>query len=315
MLKIKFYEAFEEEEALLRSLLPGHISADYTPQTIQESSDREPVSEVACIRTQSIIPAEWGGKINGLLTRSQGFNHLEEYKKTNKFSLPCGYLGDYCSVAVAEHAIMVSAALLKKFKPQLSQFKSFQRDGLTGRQWKDKNALVIGVGKIGVRIAGLAKALGMNVKGVDIVKRFNDVSYISLSEGINWADIVFCAAILTDDTKRMLTYELFSQTKKRPILVNVSRGEITPLNDMKRLLDEGVLGGLGLDVFEGEEDLACGLRNKREGSPCFDLSLRDNVVFTPHNAFNTSEALQVKVEKTIDSIKRFVETGSFPDQI
>jgi len=210
---------------------------------------------------------------------------------------------------------MISAILLKKLKRQLSQFRTFHRDGLTGRQWKDKNALVIGVGRIGVQIAGLAKALGMNVKGVDIVKNFNDVRYVSLSEGISWADIVFCAAALTNDTKKMLTYDLFSQTKRKPVLVNVSRGEIAPLNDMKRLLDEGILNGLGLDVFEGEEELACGIREGKEDSPYIGLSLRDNVVFTPHNAFNTSEALHEKVEKTIDSIVRFIDTGSFPNKI
>jgi D-lactate dehydrogenase len=87
------------------------------------------------------------------------------------------------------------------------------------------------------------------------------------------------------------------------VFVNIGRGEFTPTEDMVMLLDEGHLGGLALDVYENESTLAVALRSGKSGFP---LLGRPNVILTPHNAFNTAEAVDRKARQTIQQIDHFL---------
>lgn len=318
---VKFYEVFREEEEALRRFLPPEVRADFTARTIQAGGDAEPPARLICIRTQSLIPAPWAQKIRGVLTRSTGYDHLLDYLRRVDRKIACGYLGGYCSRAVAEHAVMLLLALWKKFPQQIRQFAAFDRDGLTGQEAAGKNLLVVGVGRIGSEIAGLARALGMHVKGVDPVRNKDlGLEYISLDEGAAWADAVVCAAALTAETRGMIGAGVFRKASRPLIFVNVSRGEISPAADISAALDEGLLSGAGMDVFEEEAALAGHLR----GEPAVEhpavealrqLAAHPNVVMTPHNAFNTVEALERKAALTADAVAHFLRDGHFPKEV
>lgn len=314
---IVFFEAFEEEQILLKKLCPKHIKADFTAKTIQESGLEEAPSSLISIRTQSKIPVRWSKDLGGILTRSTGYEHLVSYQKETGTACALGYLPSYCARAVAEQAIWMVLALLRKAKAQQKNFQSFCRDGLTGTEAQGKNMLVVGVGNIGSEIVDIAKGLHMNVAGVDIVKKITALDYVDLVPGLAWADIVVCACSLTSKTKGMFDYKTLRRVKNGVLFVNVARGEISPLKDLKKLLDEDVLGGLGLDVYEHEAVIAHDLRAEKNRSGdamtklALALSKNDNVVFTPHNAFNTKEALQRKAEQTIESVVSFLTQGTF----
>ena len=199
-------------------------------------------------------------------------------------------------------------------------FDTFIRDGLTGFECCGRGALVIGVGHIGSQIVDMAQGLKMTVKGVDIAQKPAHLEYVSLTEGIPWADVIFCAASLTPQTTGMLNYELLQHAKAGAIVINVARGEISPIRDLKKLLDEGILGGLSLDVYSEENVLADGLRGHSTASQSniqgiLELKDRDNVLFTPHNAFNTQEALMEKVRLSTQAVKMFLKTGIFPKRV
>src|SRR5713226_9319386 len=98
---IHFYEAFEEEVAVLRRHLPAGVHADFTWRTIQEAGHTEPPAPLVSIRTQSAIPAAWAGKVNGIISRTTGYDHLVGQR------IPCGYLPEYCTRSVAEQAILL----------------------------------------------------------------------------------------------------------------------------------------------------------------------------------------------------------------
>ncbi len=317
MLDVMFYEVFKEEEGALRKIFPKSLRAAFTWETIQESKDRKAPAALISIRTQSRIPPEWAPQLKGILTRSQGFDHLVSFRQKAQEKIRYGYLGDYCSCAVAEHAILVMLALLRKLKAQIKHFAEFKRDHIMGCECRGKNALVIGVGNIGEEIARMAHGLGMRVKGVDISKRLKSLAYVSLPKGLAWADVIFCSPELTDKTRGLLSYQALTRAKQGVIFINVARGEISPLADLKRLLEEGKISGLGLDVFSEESVLAEDLRGYsqelREASRLIlELKDKDNVIFTPHNAFNTEEALDRKAALAVQSIKVFLKTGRFP---
>lgn len=318
---IVFFEAFEEEQILLKKLCPKHIKADFTAKTIQESGLEEAPSSLISIRTQSKIPVRWSKDLGGILTRSTGYEHLVSYQKETGTACALGYLLSYCARAVAEQAIWMVLALLRKAKAQQKNFQSFCRDGLTGAEAQGKNMLVVGVGNIGSEVVDIAKGFRMKVAGVDIMKKLSTVEYVDLKTGLAWADVVVCACSLTNETKGMLGYEALRRVKTGTFFVNVARGEISPLKDLKRLLDENILGGLGLDVYENETVIAHSLRSGK--APANDamiklitaLSKKDNVIFTPHNAFNTKEALERKAEQTMESIVSFLTQGIFPSPV
>jgi D-lactate dehydrogenase len=299
---VYFYEAFEEEVVALRQHLPSQLKVGFTGKTIQETGDSEPPAPLISIRTQSVIPAAWAGRVSGIISRTTGYDHLVGQK------IPCGYLPHYCSRAVAEQALLLVMALLRKLPQQTAQFPKFQRDGLTGQECAGKRLLVVGVGSIGAEIVKIAQALGMESKGVDLVQRHDSVSYISIDKGLPWADIIVCAMNLTATNAGYFRYETLKHAKPGVIFVNIARGELSPTNDLVRLLDEGHMGGLALDVYENESALAVALRSGKTGFP---LAGRPNVILTPHNAFNTSEAVARKAEQTVQQIVHFQKHSTF----
>ena len=317
MIDVMFYEAFEEEEKEIKKRLPGDIRARFTPGTISELGQKKSPAELISIRTQSHIPLEWAKHVKGILTRSQGYDHLLTFRREAGADIAYGYLGNYCARAVAEQAILMMMALLRKLKKQTQQFNLFARDGLTGKECQGRRVLVIGVGNIGSEIVDIAKGLKMSVCGVDIAPVIKEIDYVSLSEGLAWAEVVFCALPLTEQTEGMLDYSSFQKTKPGLVFVNIARGEISPVEDLKKLLDEGTLAGIGLDVYPEEGTLADSLRARQSAQTSqvrtiLELARDDRVIFTPHNAFNTAEALEQKASRTVAAIVSYLENKAFP---
>lgn len=313
---IFFYEAFEDEASTLKALLGNEFAYGFAPETIYEAGHRHPPARLISIRTQSSVPLEWTDQIDGILSRSTGYDHLIAYSSKIQRRLPLGYLEEYASRAVAEHALLLTMALLRKLPQQMRQFPVFNREDLTGSECEGKNLLVVGVGRIGSEIVRVAKGLGFAVKGVDIVPDKPDVAYVSKEEGIRWADVIISAMNLTEDNRGYFNYDLLSKAKKGCTFVNIARGELSPLRDFERLLKDKKISGLGLDVFEDEGSLGAELRNPGstitpQAAQVNRILSYPNVVLTPHNAFNSREALQRKSELTVQQIQHFLKHHDF----
>lgn len=316
MYDVFFYEAFEEEVLALKSVVDNSIKAGYSWKTIQEETEQSPPAPLLSIRTQSVIPVSWAENVKGILTRSTGYDHLLSYKKEIENPIHFGYLPLYCNRAVAEQACMLWLSLSRKLKHQLNQFKSFSRDGLTGLECEGKTLVIVGVGNIGSEVVKIGEGLGMQVLGVDIVKKFNQVNYLSIQDAITQADILVCAMNLTTENVNYFNYERLKEAKKGVIFINIARGEMSHSQDLLRLIDEGHLGGLGMDVFNQEAELATSLRQRKinpesEIKATLALSEKYNVIFTPHNAFNTRESVERKSQQSIQQIEHFLNKGQF----
>jgi D-lactate dehydrogenase len=313
---IFFYEAFSEEEEALRRYLPPGISAGFTHETIQESGHSSPPAALISTRTQSFIPHEWGRHIKGILTRSTGYDHVISFLTGSGRQIRAGYLPLYCSRAVAEQALLLWLGLLRKIRSQMAHLPHFNRDGLTGTECAGKTLLVVGVGNIGSEVCSIGEALGMDVLGVDIVKRHPSIRYVSIEEGIVTADVICCSMNLTDENNGYFSYDLLKKAKAGAVFVNIARGELSPASVLLRLIVEGLLGGVGLDVYENEGDLAVALRsgitpNDPAMRSVLDLAGHENVILTPHNAFNTKESVERKAHMSIAQIEHFLEHREF----
>jgi D-lactate dehydrogenase len=258
----------------------------------------------------------WASHITGILTRSTGYDHVTTYLTTSGALVRAGYLPLYCSRAVAEQALLLWLGLMRKIKTQMAHLTCFDRDGLTGMECSGKTLLVVGVGNIGSEICRIGEALGMKVLGVDIVRRHPCIRYVSIEDAITKADVICCAMNLTEKNHGYFTYDLLTKARRGAIFVNIARGELAPAVDLLRLLEEGHLGGVGLDVYENEGEIAVALRS---GPPAKDAAVRSvlalsrhaDAVLTPHNAFNTTESVERKAHMSIQQIEHFLKHGDF----
>ncbi len=313
---IIFYETFQEEkEAILRHLKPT-FNVRFTPHTIQEDTNSTLEASLISLRTQSEIPEAWAPSLSGILSRSTGYDHLQAYLKKTKQPLLCGYLPLYCARAVAEQTLLLWLSLMRKLPQQIHQFKSFKRDRITGQEAEHKNLLVIGVGNIGKEVLKIGQSLGMNTSGVDIEERYSEIKYTSLKESLPQADVIVCAMNLTEKNQGGLNYSVLSRAKPSALFINISRGELSPLKDLQKLLQENKLGGIALDVYEEEKSLAIELRKKEASLHPDVLALQElakdeRVILTPHNAFNTVEAVDRKALQSVQQFEHFINHKKF----
>lgn len=316
---IYFYEVFAEERTSLLKYLPKDWSVAFTAQTIQESGDKRPPSPVISTRTQSIIPAAWAGDLRAILSRSAGYDHLIRFREFAHPGLALGHLYRYSGRAVAEHAAMMWLCLLRKLPAQLESMISFSRDRLTGRESAGRRLAVFGVGDIGIHVARIASALEMDVVGVDIVQRHGSVTYVTPEAALDTADVIVCSMNLTHENNGYFSHKRLSSVKNGTIFVNVARGEFARTTDLLDCLQSGKLGGVGLDVYYDEPLLAARLREGcKSDDPEFEafqaISTRKDVILTPHNAFNSEEALDRKSAQTVAQLDHYFNTGSFSEK-
>jgi len=316
MTDICFYEAFEEEADELRRLLPPSLSAIYTDHTIQESGDGMPPCRLISVRTQSQLPVPWASHLDGILSRSTGYDHLLDYASRVEAPPALGYLPLYCHRAVAEHALLLWMALMRRLKLQLSQFSNFHRDGLTGTECQGKTLVVVGVGHIGYEVCRIGRAMEMRILGVDLQQCHEDIEYAELDHALPQADVLVCAMDLNKENRGFFHLETWSRIKRGAIFVNVSRGELSPSSILLEALQKGYLGGVGLDAFDQEPVLARSLRSETstenpEALAAITLSKRADCLCTPHNAFNSQEAVLRKSEHSVLQLIQFLQNGKF----
>jgi D-lactate dehydrogenase len=315
---VAFYEVFAEERDALQRYLPPDLPVTMTAQSIQENGDLVVPAPVICIRTQSVIPAAWGQQLRGVLSRSAGYDHLTRFRELTGSRVACGHLFRYSGRAVAEQAALLWMALLRHLPAQTTAMQRFVRDNLTGCECHGRTLVVVGVGDIGHHVAVIGAGLGMHVIGVDPVVRHPGINYLPPDQALPRADIIVCAMNLTGTNAGYFSPRRLATLKPGALFINVSRGEFARHTDLLAALEAGTLGGVGLDVYYDEPRLGPALRDGRpsehpEDRAFYTLRERSDVLMTPHNAFNTVEAVDRKSEQTVRQLIHFLTHGSFID--
>lgn len=276
------------------------------------------VNDTADEETLKILE-ENGVKI--LALRCAGFNNVDIEHKGN---LKVVRVPKYSPYAVAEHAV----ALLLNIDRKL--YKSYQRvrkynfsiDGLMGFDIHGKTVGVIGTGKIGQVFAKIMKGFGANVIAYDIYQNSQAAEeigfkYVSLDELYANSDIISLHVPLTPETNKMINKESIQKMKHGVYILNCSRGKLINTDDLVEELSTGRIGGVGLDVYENEEQFF--LRDVsndyvRDKNLSILLSM-PNVIITSHQAFFTKEAVTNIAEQTLQNIKDELEIGHCDSEV
>jgi len=159
---------------------------------------------------------------------------------------------------------------------------------------------IIGLGSIGKRVAEIARVFGAEVQYFSASGKTKSDQYrsVSLEELLQTSDIVSIHAPLNKYTRHLLTYEKIVQMKPEALLINTGRGGIVDEAGLARALDEGLLAGAALDVFEAEPI--------QETNPLLNLKDPSKLLLSPHIAWIGNKARKILLEGVYTNISTYL---------
>lgn len=323
--KIAFFEIHEWEIAELKKSIKGHTLKFYSEALTPENAGEIKDFDVVSVFIYSKINADVLAKLPNLkyiTTRSMGFDHID-LNACEKKGVKVSTTPHYGDNSVAEHTfgliLSLSRNIHKAYVRNLNENHSIE--GLKGFDLKGKTIGIIGVGRIGSKVAQIAKGFEMNILAHDhhpdkILAKKLGFSYVSVSELLKKADIVTLHVPYCSENHHLINSKTLKLMKKSAFLINTSRGPIVDADALMKALNKDEIAGVGLDVIEGEElikeekellhDLGnLNIKKIHELAVDHRIIRNEKVVFTPHIAFYSQEAVQRILDVTIENINAF----------
>jgi D-lactate dehydrogenase len=303
--KLRFFEGILEKKDI-RSLQDADVLSPF----IYSKINKEVISHLPNLKL--------------ITTRSTGFDHIDLNIATQKKIKVCN-VPFYGENTVAEHTFALILSLSRHIhrSHERTMRGDFRLDGLQGFDLKDRTIGIIGCGHIGQHVVRMARGFQMNILVYDpkrdakLAKRLG-FKYATLNKLLQNSDAITLHAPYNKHTRHLLNRRNIKLIKPGAILVNTARGGLIDTTALVESLRKGKLVGIGLDVLEAEKYV---FKEERElispqftGNPREDkewlktiveqhvLINSDQVVVTPHNAFNSKEALQRILDTTIENI-------------
>ena len=251
---------------------------------------------------------EYGIKL--ILLRCAGYNNVDLkycYGKIHVFRVPA-----YSPYAVAEHAMALLLTLNRKIHKAYIRTRNFNFEiqGLEGFDLKDKTIGVIGTGKIGKVFINICKGFSMKVIAYDTYQSEN-IEYVSLEYLLANSDIISLHCPLTKDTYHLIKTETINLMKRKPIIINTSRGGLINTKDLINAIKSKQISGACLDVYEEESNIFFKDYSSEiiEDETLLELISMPNVIVTSHQAYLTKQALDNIAQTTIRNMNDYINSG------
>ncbi len=320
---ISFFEVTDIEKKEFNKVFNTHNKARFFEEPIQNVDFKEySDSDILCVFVHSKVSKDiidMCPNLKMIATRSTGTDHID-MMHANEKKIVVKNVPLYGENTVAEHTFALILSLSRKIHESYISTTNgnFSTDGLMGFDLRNKTIGIIGGGRIGLHVARMARSFGMHVRVYDIkqddfLAEIINFKYVSLNELLECSDIVTLHVPSNKYTHHIINSESLNRMKHGAILINTARGDLVNTKDLIKSLEEGKIYGAGLDVLEGENLL---IEENMFNSPIEGaskviennkkLTALSNVVITPHNAFNSIEAVQRIIAKTISNINELV---------
>lgn len=244
---------------------------------------------------------------------SAGTNKLPEFLKSSK-TLITNSSGVH-PIPISEHVFGLMIMLARRMhqalriqtedKKWIRSYEYFHPQELFG-----KSLLIVGMGRIGDRIAEIAKVLGMETSGVvrnlDRKRKTKVKLWAAknLGSAIKGADFIVNCLPGTDQTKGIFNKNIFSQFKPQSYFINIGRGTTVVEDDLIEVLQKNLIAGAGLDVFETEP--------LPQSSKLWKLK---NVIITPHYSGWTPEYSNRMINIFCENLKPYLEGSKMPNLV
>ncbi|MFW6180894.1 MAG: C-terminal binding protein [Spirochaetota bacterium] len=268
-------------------------------ELIEQAADASAVVLIARNIHRGIIDAMRRCEL--IQTLSVGYDCVDVEHATSR-GIPVSNTPAYCTDEVANHAMTLILSVARKLQriiPETSKGVWEYAYTKPILNFEGRTLGVIGLGRIGRRIAPKARGFGMRVAAYDPyvdedifrlmeVRRFHE-----LEELLREADYLTVHAPLTPETRHMLDAGAFGLMKPHAVVVNTARGSIIHEQALVEALAEGRIGGAGVDVLETEPP-----------SPDNPLLHLDSAVVTPHIAWYSEESFKRDMEQGMNEVIR-----------
>jgi len=232
------------------------------------------------------VISKWGTGIDSIDQKACRKLGIQVRNTPNAFSIP-----------VADSVIGYILCFCRNIPWMDRQMHSGVWDKISGRAIHECSLGIIGVGNVGKTLAKRAVSFGMTVFGNDIVEMPESfltetgIRMLSRDELLRQADFVSLNCDLNATSHHLMNYEMFSLMTPNSVIINTSRGPVIKEPDLVRALQEKLIGGAALDVFEHEP--------LPSDSPLLQM---DNVLLSPHNANSSPEAWEAVHRNTIKNL-------------
>jgi D-lactate dehydrogenase len=265
-------------------------------------------------------------KLKLIATRSTGFNHIDlaAAKKKNIAVANVPYYGEN---TVAEHTFALILALSRNLHKAYVRTSSndFSIEGLRGFDLRGKTLGVVGAGSIGVHVIKIAKGFGMKILAFDakpnhILTELLDFKYVQLDELLKNSDIITLHCPYNQFTHHLINMNNIKKVKKGALFINTARSGIIEPKALYFAIENNIFSGAGLDVFEGEDLLKeeNQMLTKNVSVEHLETLLKrnilikkENVIITPHIAFDSIEAIERILDTTVENIISFFEGNNY----
>jgi D-lactate dehydrogenase len=268
------------------------------------------------------VEALSGLGIKLITLRSAGYDNVD-LQAAEKLHLKVMRVPAYSPQAIAEHAVALIQTLNRKTHKAYSRVRenNFSIENLMGFNLFGKTVGVVGTGKTGRAFCDIMLGFGCKIVAYDIKEnpemKLKGVDYKSFELLLLESDIISVHCPLTDHTRHLFNKTAFDKMLKGTMLINTSRGAVIHTLDAIDALKDGHLGYLGIDVYEGEEEI---FFKDLSATVVKDDTIErlmsfNNVIITPHLAFFTNEAVGQIAEITIQNISDFENSKPSKNEI
>jgi phosphoglycerate dehydrogenase-like enzyme len=209
---------------------------------------------------------------------------------------------DYCLDEVADHTLLLMLAAVRRLRhmtQQVADGRWLDLDLPVVRRLSGRTLGLVGLGRVGERVATRARGFGLEVIAhdprLDAARAESlGIRAVGLDDLLATSDIVSLHLPLTADTRHLLRAEAFERMRPGNVLVNTSRGGLVELDALSAALERGVVAAAGLDVLDGEPQ------------PPLDhpLLADPRVIVTPHVAFYSVDAQADLGRRVADEVER-----------
>lgn len=324
-MKVLFYSTRSYDKISFREKQSKYPELDFT---FIESALNEKTAELAvnydavCIfvndnANAAVVKklAELGVKIIAL--RCAGFNNVDLEAATN-VGIKVYRVPAYSPESVAEHAATLLMSVNRRIHKAYGRVRdnNFSLTGLSGYCLHGKTVGIVGYGRIGQCFANICRGLGMKVIAYDPyykVPEYQEVNVelVSLDELYKRSDIISLHTLYNKETHHMINKESIAKMKDNVILINVSRGGLIDNEALIEANKQGKFFGIGLDVYEGEDENVYTNHEDDILMNCITSRLLSfpNVIITSHQAFLTDTALDQIATVTCNTLTANVQQG------
>jgi D-3-phosphoglycerate dehydrogenase len=265
------------------------------------------------IRSKTQISKELLEKARNLqviVSMTSGFDHID-LPSCQKWGITVMHTPWAHRESAAQLTWSMVMALATQVVPAHVQIQNHQwaRDPLTGFEVSGRTYGVIGLGRIGTRVAEIAKAFGLKVVAFDPHQdretfESRGIERLGLEEVFHQADIISLHVPKTAQTQNLIHRHILSDLPKPVVLINTCRGSVISEELLCEALEKKWLVSAAQDVFDTEPlPLESALRKA------------PRLLMTPHIGSNTEEALEKASQMAAEKLKHFFESGVTSDTL